>query len=62
MAEEVCEYRMFPESVVLSFWYGPGYKACRKMACRKMNEYVTYARNTESGCNSKLNEKSWLIT
>ena len=20
------------------------------MACRKMNEYVAYARNTESGC------------
>ena len=41
------------ESVVLSFWCGPGYKACRKMACRKMNEYVAYARNTESGCKKK---------
>ena len=29
------------------------------MACRKMNEYVAYARNTESGCkvNSKLNQQ-----
>ena len=39
------------ESVVLTFCYGPGYIACRKMACRKMNEDVAYARNTESGCN-----------
>ena len=26
------------------------------MACRKMNEYVAYARNTESGCKQLLNE------
>ena len=26
------------------------------MACRKMNEYVAYARNTESGCN----ERDWI--
>ena len=37
------------ESVVLSLWCGPDFKACRKM-----NEYVAYARNTESGCNSLL--------
>ena len=40
------------ESVVLTFWCGPGYIACRKMACRKMNEDVAYARITESGCKS----------
>ena len=42
------------ESIVLIFWCGPGYIACRKMACRKMNEDVAYARtcNTESGCNT----------
>ena len=33
------------ESVVLTFWCGKGY-----IACRKMNEDVAYARNTESGC------------
>ena len=33
------------ESVVLTFWCGPGY-----IACWKMNEDVAYARNTESGC------------
>ena len=38
------------ESVVLTFWCRPGYMACRKMACRKMDEDVAYARNTESGC------------
>ena len=49
------------ESVVLTFWCGPGYKACRKIACRKMIEYVAYARNTESGCNNiNKYEKIWL--
>ena len=47
------------ETVVLAFWCGPGYIACRKMACRKMNEDVAYARNTESGCKSaNLNFRS----
>ena len=27
------------------------------MACRKMNEDVTYARNTESGCKISLERK-----
>ena len=26
------------------------------MACRKMNEYVAYARNTESGCKLSVDE------
>ena len=36
------------ESVVLTFWCGPGY-----IACQKMNEDAAYARNTESGCNGQ---------
>ena len=30
------------------------------MACRKMNEDVTYARNTESGC--KFSKRKWRLT
>ena len=29
------------------------YIVCRKIACRKMNQDVPYARNTESGCKQK---------
>ena len=31
------------------------------MACRKMNEDVAYARNTESGCNKREKKNSMKI-
>ena len=32
------------------------------MACRKMNEDVAYARNTESGCKRLIKEVRWGTT
>ena len=40
----------------VTYIYPPTELACRKMACRKMNEDFAYARNTESGCKTIIHK------